>query len=130
MLTAAQTLKDQGFSILAPEPSHIRHGHAPHKLKEEKYDRKTLEKWEAEGAFAHLENIRKSDILYVYNPGSYLGPAVAVEMGYALALKKPIYAYQPVQDITLTNFVIAVVEPEALLTIITQNPKFKAPSSK
>lgn len=118
MVAAADLLRKQGFSVLAPEPSHIRHGHAPHKLKEEKYDRKTLEKWEAEGAFAHLENIRKSDILYLYNPGSYLGPAVAVEMGYALALKKPIYACQPVKDITLTNFVVAVVEPEKLATYL------------
>lgn len=114
MVAAANILKEQGFSILAPEPSHIRHGHAPHKLKEEKYDRKTLEKWEAEGALAHLANIRKSDMLYLYNPDSYLGPAVAVEIGYALAFNKPIYAYQPVKDITLTNFVTAVVEPDEL----------------
>lgn len=114
MRTAADILTKHGFSVLAPEPSHIRHGHKPEKLKEEQYDRKTLERWEAEGARAHLANIRKSDMLYVYNPNSYLGPAVAVEIGYALALKKPIYAYHPVNDITLTNFVTAVVEPEQL----------------
>lgn len=114
MQQAAKILLSHGFTVLTPEPSHIRHGHKPDQLKEDKYDRKTLEKWEAEGALVHLANIRRSDMLYLYNPKSYLGPAVAVEIGYALALNKPIYAYQPVTDITLTNFIEAVVEPEKL----------------
>jgi nucleoside 2-deoxyribosyltransferase len=121
MSKAAVYLRSKGFTVLTPEPSHIRHEDKPDLLKEEKYDRATLEKWEAEGAFAHFENIKKADLLYIFNPGSYLGPAVAVEIGYALALEKPIYSYQKISDITLTNFAKAVVTPEELVPLLQKN---------
>ena len=99
--------------MIVPQPSHIRHGHKPDKLKI-KYDKKTLTKWEGEGAFSHLENIRKSDVVYIYNKGSYLGPAVTVEIGFALALGKPIFAKAPVKDITVTNFIKRILSPDQL----------------
>ena len=117
METAAKTLRKMGFEVIVPQPSHIRHGHTPSELKS-KYDHKTLTRWEGEGAFTHLENIRKSDVVYIYNKGSYLGPAVTVEIGYALALKKPIYAKSPVKDITLTNFIKAVASPPNLARLL------------
>lgn len=111
METAAKSLRKKGFTVIVPTPSHIRHGHKPEELKKGKYDRLTLTKWEGEGAYHHLENIRKSDAVYIFNKGSYLGPAVTVEIGYALALKKPIYARATVKDITVTNFITEVVSP-------------------
>lgn len=110
MEKAAGILRKAGFSVIVPQPSHIRHGHKPEELKG-KYDRETLTRWEGEGAFSHLANIRKSDAVYIFNKGSYLGPAVTVEIGYSLALGKPIYARAKVKDITLTNFIKAVVSP-------------------
>jgi len=115
MKEAAEILKKAGYQVIVPKPSHIRHGHKPEELKKGKYDQKTLQKWEGEGAFSHLDNIRKSDIVYIFNKGSYLGPAVTVEIGYALALGKPIYARAAVTDITVTNFIKAVVSPHKLL---------------
>lgn len=114
---AAQFLKKQGFNVYMPEPSHIRHGHKPEELKE-KYDEETLKKWEGEGAFIHLGNIRKSDAVYIYNQGSYLGPAVTVEIGFALALKKPIYAKAKVKDITVTNFINNIVTVSELAGLL------------
>ncbi len=110
----ARLLRQQGYNVIVPQPSHIRHGHRPDTLKEGKYDQKTLTKWEGEGAFSHLKNIKKSDAVYIYNQGSYLGPAVTVEIGYALALGKPIFARAPIKDITLKNFIKAVVSPKKL----------------
>lgn len=118
MEKAAGQLRKQGITVIVPYPSHIRHGHKPELLKQGKYDRETLTKWEGEGAFEHLENIRKSDLVYIFNQGSYLGPAVTVEIGYSLALGKPIYAKAPVKDITVTNFIKAVVSPTQLSGII------------
>ena len=106
-------LRKSGFTVIVPQPSHIRHGHKPAELKA-KYDKKTLIRWEGEGAFSHLKNIKKSDAVYIFNKGSYLGPAVTVEIGYALALDKPIYSKAPIRDITVTNFVKAVVSPSGL----------------
>jgi len=114
MEQAAGILRKKGFTVIVPQPSHIRHGHKPEELKSKKYDKKTLTRWEGEGAFTHLENIRRSDVVYIFNKGSYLGPAVTVEIGFSLALKKPIYARAAVEDITVTNFIKQIVNPEGL----------------
>lgn len=114
MEKAALILRKAGFKVIVPQPSHIRHEHKPEELKG-KYDKKTLTKWEGEGAFSHLANIKKSDVVYIFNKGSYLGPAVTVEIGYSLALGKPIFSKAPVEDITVTNFIEAVVSPLKLL---------------
>lgn len=114
MENVAKLLRGKGFTVIVPQPSHVRHGHKPQELKT-KYDKATLTKWEGEGAFSHLENIRKSDVIYIFNQGSYLGPAVTVEIGYSLALEKPIFARAKIKDITVTNFVKAVVSPQNLV---------------
>jgi nucleoside 2-deoxyribosyltransferase len=114
MEEAAAYLRKVGLEVVVPKPSHIRHGHKPEELKSCKYDKETLKKWEKEGAFFHLSNIRRSDAVYIFNQGSYLGPAVTVEIGFALALGKPIFAKAPVEDITVTNFIKAVVPPHRL----------------
>src|SRR3990167_10493121 len=113
MEKAAANLRKLGFKVIVPQPSHIRHGHKPAELKN-KYDLETLTQWEGEGAFSHLENIKKSDIVYIFNKNSYLGPAVTVEIGFALALKKTILSYSEVSDITVTNFIKQVLPPNKL----------------
>lgn len=117
MEAAAEILRRYGFKVIVPQPSHIRHGHEPAKLKN-KYDKITLTKWEKEGAFSHLKNIRNSDIVYIFNKGSYLGPAVTVEIGYALALGKPIFAKAKIEDITISNFIQGVVFPRGLIKLL------------
>ena len=119
MEEAAKILKKQGFNVIVPQPSHIRHAHKPQDLKEGKFDKTTLTKWEGEGAYQHLESIRKSDAVYIFNKGSYLGPAVTVEIGYALALGKPIFAKAKIVDITVTNFIKAVVTPKKLSSYLS-----------
>lgn len=114
MEKGAEFLRKKGFSVIVPQPSHIRHGHKPEELKKGKYKKSVLTKWEGEGAIEHLQNIRGSDLVYIFNKGSYLGPAVTVEIGYSLALYKPIYAKAPIKDITVTNFIKAVVSPHKL----------------
>ena len=114
MEKAAEQLRSADFNVIVPQPSHVRHGHKPEELKG-KYDKKTLTKWEGEGAFSHLDNIRKSDYVYIFNKNSYLGPAVTVEIGYALALGKKIFSYSSVSDITVTNFIDKVLTPVKLI---------------
>lgn len=114
MEKGAQILRKKGYIVIVPQPSHIRHGHKPEELKRGKYKKSVLTRWEGEGAIEHLQNIRKSDVVYIFNKGSYLGPAVTVEIGYSLALGKHIYAKAPIKDITVTNFITKVVSPKKL----------------
>jgi hypothetical protein len=115
MVAAAKLLESKGMKVIVPKPSHIRHGHKPEELKKGKYSHEILKKWEGEGALAHLENIRHCDAVYIFNKGSYIGPAVTVEIGFSLALHKPIFAKAPICDITVTNFITAVVQPADLV---------------
>jgi len=41
----------------------------------------------------HCLKIRMADVVLIYNKDGYMGPSTTLEMGYALALGKPIYAF-------------------------------------
>lgn len=43
----------------------------------------------------HFDWVRKAEVCYVYNKGDYAGVSVAMEMAYACALGKPIFALSP-----------------------------------
>ncbi len=40
----------------------------------------------------HFEWIRKAEVCYVYNKDDYVGASVTMEMAYAAALAKPVFA--------------------------------------
>ncbi|MEI6843227.1 MAG: nucleoside 2-deoxyribosyltransferase [bacterium] len=40
----------------------------------------------------HFNKIRKSDAVFIYNKEGYSGNSVTLELGYAVALGKPVYA--------------------------------------
>ncbi len=40
----------------------------------------------------HLSLIRKADVVFIYNKGGYIGNSTTLELGFAEALGKPIYA--------------------------------------
>jgi nucleoside 2-deoxyribosyltransferase len=46
----------------------------------------------------HFYKIEKADVVYVYNEGSYIGNSTTLEIGYAVACKKPIYAFEADTD--------------------------------
>lgn len=41
----------------------------------------------------HFYKIKMADIVFLYNPSGYAGVSTTLEMGYAMALGKPIYAF-------------------------------------
>ena len=43
----------------------------------------------------HFYKIRMADIVFVYNKDGYAGVSTTLEMGFAVALGKPIYALSP-----------------------------------
>jgi nucleoside 2-deoxyribosyltransferase len=40
----------------------------------------------------HFYKIKMADVVFIYNKGGYLGNSTTLEIGYAVALGKPIYA--------------------------------------
>jgi len=41
----------------------------------------------------HFYKIRMADVVYIYNSDGYLGNSTTMELGYAVAMNKPIYAF-------------------------------------
>ena len=83
----AQTFGEQEIEVLSPKISRVINVAAGFAfLESDASDNpKTVER-------GHLDAIRRADFLYIYNPGGAIGPSVTLEVGYAIALNKPIFA--------------------------------------
>lgn len=46
----------------------------------------------------HFHKIKKGDVVFVYNKGGYSGNSTTLEIGYATALGKPIYALSDMDE--------------------------------
>ena len=55
-------------------------------------------------AWAHYRAIEKADAAYFILPKGYIGTSCKIELGYALALKKPIYFSEPTNDMGLDGY--------------------------
>ncbi len=53
----------------------------------------------------HHERIRHSDAIYVYNPSGLIGRNTNLEMGFALALGKRIFAFERLDDLGIDCFI-------------------------
>ena len=42
----------------------------------------------------HFHKIRLADVIFVYNKNGYVGPSTTLEIGFATALGKPVYALE------------------------------------
>ncbi len=60
----------------------------------------------------HLDAITAADALYLYDPEGYIGDSSKMELGWALALGKPIFCKEIVADSTLKFFCGTVATPE------------------
>jgi len=66
----------------------------------------------------HLERMDRAAGIFVFNKGGYLGNSVVMEIGYAYAHRKPVYALAPIHDPFLRPLVSAVVSIEELLQVV------------
>lgn len=79
-------------------------------------DPKTLSQEEAKAAILlHLERMDRADLIFIYNKDGYIGKSVTMEIGYAYARRKPVYALAPIADPFLRSLVSAVVSAEEFL---------------
>lgn len=65
----------------------------------------------------HFYKINMADIVFVYNKDGYIGPSATLEIGFAVGVKKPIYALSPDTDELCrhTLFREIISTPEELL---------------
>jgi nucleoside 2-deoxyribosyltransferase len=99
---AARLLQERGAIVFAP---------SVHKI-EELLDGQPDETWEFAWkgvTFAHLNRIEKADVVFIVNPGGYLGPSTTLELGYAVALRKLIVAMRPDNTETARTVLLDVV---------------------
>lgn len=64
--------------------------------------------------WSFLEKVRVSDVLYVIDTEGYTGTSVSLEVGYAYALGKPIYAIEPPSEPAVASLVTAVLGVDEL----------------
>ena len=55
-------------------------------------------------AWDHYRAVEEADAVYFILPGGYIGTSCKIELGYALALKKPIYFSEPTNDMGLDGY--------------------------
>jgi len=60
---------------------------------------------------AQFEAIRAADVLYVVNPGGYLGPSATIEVGYAHRGGIPVITSEPPFEADVAVLVAAVGSP-------------------
>ena len=60
----------------------------------------------------HLDAITNADALYLYDPDGYIGDSSKMELGWAIALGKPVFCKKLVEDSTLKLFCGKVATPE------------------
>lgn len=61
-------------------------------------------------ALHHFNLIKKAEVVYIYNKGGYIGVSTTLELGYSVALGKPIYSFnegggEPARDFLLEDIV-------------------------
>jgi len=101
------TFESLGVAVLSPTASEVINPDEEFAiLKTDKTrDPKLLEQ-------GHLDAITKADALYLYNPEGYLGEASKMELGWALALGKPVFCKAMMTDATLKFFCGTVATPK------------------
>ena len=65
-------------------------------------------------ALDHYKAIEQADAIYFILPDGYMGTSCKLELGYALALKKPIYFSELTNDIGLDCYVEKFIPLESL----------------
>jgi len=56
-------------------------------------------------ALEHYQAINEADAVYLITPDGYMGTSVKLELGYAIAKKKPIYLSEPTDDLAIDCYV-------------------------
>jgi hypothetical protein len=62
-----------------------------------------------------LQAIYRSDLLYIVNPGGYVGSAATLDAGFAHALRIPVWSAEPVFEDAVSLIITSVGSPRDLI---------------
>ncbi len=113
-----RTFESLGMDVLSPKASRVVNPDEEFAVLEtdDTSDPQTLEQ-------RHLDAITAADALYLYNPEGYIGDSSKMELGWAIALGKPVFCKELVADATLKFFCGKVSTPEqAKKDLLGQSP--------
>lgn len=104
---AVRTFESLGIEVLSPKASKVINPGDEFAVLEtdDTDDPKTLEQ-------RHLDAIAAADALYLHDPDGYIGDSSKMELGWAIALGKPVFCKEFVADSTLKFFCGTVATPE------------------
>jgi len=90
------------------------------RLKEENIEYRISKRLDSGGILGCLKKIDEVDVVYIVNPEGYVGKSVSVDIGYAYAKNKSIYAMNPVDDPPVADLITGVLSPESLIGLVTE----------
>lgn len=87
-------------------------------LREEGIECQLSRQLDGRGILGCLRKIDDSDVVYVVNPEGYVGRSVSIDIGYAFAKNKLIYAMHRVDDPPIMDSLSGVLSPKALIDLL------------
>jgi nucleoside 2-deoxyribosyltransferase len=87
-------------------------------LEKEKIGHKVSKKKDSHGILGCLKKIDYADVVYVVDPGGYVGKSVCIDIGYAYAKNKPTYLMHAVDDPPVKELTNGVLSPRALIDFL------------
>ena len=72
---------------------------------------------------AHLDAIAKADALYLCNPEGYLGNSSVMELGFALALGKPVFCKEIATDFAIKLFCGTMATPKEVKDALSKRKR-------
>jgi len=88
------------------------------RLREANVEYQISKRVDSGGILGCLRKIDRSDVVYVVNPEGYIGKSVSVDIGYAYAKNRQIYAMNQVDDPPVMDLVTGVLSPEELVAFV------------
>ena len=123
ILDISKMLAKNGIPFCIPKPGKYRDPKNPGKYISTYPAVPFAEKLNEDGkrVLAYLERVRRSDLIYLVNPGGYVGLNTAVEISCAYENKKPIYALSMIREgprLFLMEFINRVISPVDLVHLL------------
>jgi diphthamide synthase subunit DPH2 len=88
------------------------------RLKKENLEYEISKEKNSLGILGCLKKIDGADIIYVVDPGGYVGRSLCFDLGYAYAKNKPIYAMHPIDDPPVMTLIKDVLTSEDLINLL------------
>lgn len=95
------------------------------KLKEETIEYRMSKEIDGRGLLGCLEKIDEADVVYVANPGGYVGRSVCFDIEYAFDRNKSIYVMHSIDDPPVMSMIKGILSFEELINFLKHSGNTK-----